>query len=108
MQGKQVAQDELHMPRVLDLPDDHPLRVAHDKCINHRADIERSQLCGCFYCRNTFGPDRIVEWVDDDSTAMCPECGIDSVLGDALGVQITRSFLEAMHSAWFAVSPARK
>ncbi|MBB4371524.1 hypothetical protein GGD63_004322 [Bradyrhizobium sp. cir1] len=92
------------MPNVFDLPEGHPLRVAHKKCINNRAEIERSQLCGCFYCKQTFAPDRIVEWVDEDSTALCPECGIDSVLGDASGVQINRSFLEAMHSAWFAVS----
>ena len=97
----QVAEDEPDMPNVFDLPEDHPLRVAHKKCINHRAEIERSQLCGCFYCRETFGPDRIVDWVDKDSTALCPECGIDSVIGDASGVQVTKSFLEEMHAAWF-------
>lgn len=91
------------MPDVFELPEDHPLRVAHKKCSNHRAEIESSRLCGCFYCKQTFDSDRIVEWVDKDSTALCPECGIDSVLGDASGVQINKSFLEAMHSAWFAV-----
>src|SRR5215475_11785969 len=89
------------MPSVFDFPEDHPLRVAHKRSSNHRTDIERSQLCGCFYCRKTFAPDRIVNWVREASTALCPECGIDSVLGDASGVQINRSFLEAMHLAWF-------
>ncbi|MBR0689189.1 cytoplasmic protein [Bradyrhizobium manausense] len=89
------------MPNVFDLGEDHPLRAAHKKCSNHRADIARSQLCGCFYCRTTFAPERIVEWVDEDSTALCPECGIDSVLGGASGVQIDKFFLEAMRLAWF-------
>jgi hypothetical protein len=89
------------MPNVFDLPEDHLLRIAHKKSSNHRTDIERSQLCGCFYCREMFGPDRIVAWVREGTTALCPRCGIDSVLGDASGVQINKSFLEAMRSAWF-------
>ncbi|OAF14301.1 hypothetical protein AYJ54_42215 [Bradyrhizobium centrolobii] len=89
---------------VFDLSEDHPLRLAHKKSSNHRADIERSQRCGCFFCKKTFGPDQIVDWVDEDSTALCPECGIDSVIGDASDVQITKAFLEEMHTAWFAVS----
>ena len=90
------------MPTVFDLPEDHPLRVAHEKSSNHRSEIERSQRCGCFYCKQTFGPDRIVNWIDKDSTALCPACGIDSVIGEASGIQITEDFLEAMHAAWFA------
>jgi hypothetical protein len=90
------------MPNVFDLSKDHPLRVAHDKCARHRGDIERSQRCGCFYCRRVFIPDRIVEWIDDNKTALCPVCGIDSVIGDGSGLPITEDFLEAMHVAWFA------
>ena len=85
------------------LPEDHPLYVAHKKCSNHRADIERSQRCGCFYCKEMFSPDQIVEWVDRHSTALCPAGGIDSVIGDASGLQITEDFLEAMRIAWFGV-----
>ena len=89
------------MAAVFDLPEDHPLRVAHKKCAGHRADIERSSLCGCFYCKEIFTSNRIVEWVDNGTAALCPTCGIDSVIGDASGLQITKSFLEAMHVAWF-------
>ena len=59
------------MATVFDLPEDHSLRVAHKKCGGHRTDIERSALCGCFYCKEIFTPDRIVEWVDNDTTALC-------------------------------------
>jgi len=33
---------------------------------------------------------------------MCPECGIDSVIGDASGFPIAdEAFLKRMHSIWF-------
>ncbi|WP_342711741.1 cytoplasmic protein [Bradyrhizobium sp. B124] len=89
------------MSTVFDLPEDHPLRVAHKKCVGHRPEIERSQRCGCFYCKQTFGPGQIVEWIDEDSTALCPQCGIDSVIGDGSGLTISQDFLEAMYAAWF-------
>ena len=85
-----------------ELPEDHPLRIAHLMSSDHRGEIERSQFCGCFYCKRTFGPDQIVEWVDDDSTALCPHCGIDSVIGDASGIKLTEEFLRDMHAVWFS------
>src|SRR5262249_36707025 len=97
------------MPTALDLPESHPLRVAHKKSIRNRAEIERSKECGCFYCRKIFVPDQIVEWVDTDhphaqQTALCPLCGIDSVIGSASGLEITARFLREMHTVWFGGS----
>lgn len=94
---------------VFDLPEDHPLRIAHKKHLFNRAEIEASQLCGCFYCKKIFGPDRIVDWADPKKpharqTAVCPECGIDSVIGNASGFEITETFLEEMRAAWFGES----
>ncbi len=48
-----------------------------------------------------FSPDLILDWTDDADTALCPSCGIDSVLGDAWGLAITMAFLEEMRLAWF-------
>ena len=94
------------MSDVFDLPDDHWLRVAHDKSIYHRREIEASATCGCFYCQKIFEPSDILEWTDTDGeyqdhTALCPHCGIDSVIGDRSGFKITAKFLHAMHEAWF-------
>jgi hypothetical protein len=33
--------------------------------------------------------------------ALCPHCGIDSVIGDASGYEISPTFLARMHEAWF-------
>lgn len=39
------------------------------------------QKCGCFFCQKTFQFDEIEEFVDGKlETALCPRCGIDSVI----------------------------
>jgi hypothetical protein len=77
------------------------LKAAHKHCSNHRVELERSEICGCFYCLSTFPPSAISEWIDDGQTAMCPNCPVDSVLGSASGYPITRDFLQRMHDHYF-------
>ena len=77
------------------------LELAHKKSIRHRTQIEASDKCGCFYCKKTFAPQEITDWVDDNDTALCPYCGIDSVIGNASGYTIEAEFLEKMHQYWF-------
>ena len=79
---------------------------AHAHSANHRSEIEASEKCGCFYCLDIYPPNSITEWVDENeqgigTTAICPRCGIDSVIGDKSGYPITREFLESMHQIWF-------
>jgi hypothetical protein len=79
--------------------DDHV--IAHDHSSNHRAEIEKSETCGCFYCMAIFPPADIIEWIDQGQCALCPKCGIDSVIGSASDFPITKVFLERMHDHWF-------
>jgi hypothetical protein len=74
---------------------------AHKHCRLHRAEIEASEICGCFYCFATYPPTEIIEWVDESQTAICPKCPVDSVIGSASGFPITREFLQRMHDHWF-------
>lgn len=60
-----------------------------------------SKLCACFYCGQSFRPDEIAEWIDNDQTAICPKCGIDSVIGSAAGFPLTKEFLDEMNKYWF-------
>ncbi len=82
-----------------------PTSTAIAAATGHREDILRSQTCGCFHCLEVFAPGQISEWVDIvdgiGNTALCPRCGLDSVLGDASGFPITPTFLRAMHQQWF-------
>lgn len=78
------------------------LRDAHEKSARHKDELLKSALCGCFYCCNTFEPSEITEWIEDmgRETAICPKCGIDSVLGDEFPVQ-DHVFLKSMKKIWF-------
>ena len=93
------------MPTVLDKPDH--IR-AHAHSASHRQEVEASTLCGCFYCLETFPPGSITEWTDAvadvGTTAICPRCGIDSVIASESGYPITRDFLARMRSHWFSAA----
>lgn len=74
---------------------------AHRYSSGHRAEIEASIECGCFYCLKRYPPLDIAEWIDQGSTALCPRCGVDSVIGSASGIHLSESFLERMRIHWF-------
>lgn len=85
---------------------DSEMEGAHRHSSKHRAEILGSSLCGCFYCLEIFPPERIREWVDGLSdgigrTALCPHCGVDSLIGSNAGLPIERVFLEKMRAYWF-------
>ena len=45
-----------------------------------RNKLERTKRCGCYYCISIYFSTEIKEWVDSEKTAICPKCGIDSVV----------------------------
>ncbi|OZC03959.1 cytoplasmic protein [Rubricoccus marinus] len=78
--------------------------LAHRHSSSHRAEIERSERCGCFYCMAVYPPEAVAEWIDEGNggeTALCPSCGIDSVIGSASGYPITGAFLGRMNAHYF-------
>jgi hypothetical protein len=93
-----------HKRRVQKMP--AAVREAHGHSIQHRQEVLGSGVCGCFYCCSIFSPETICEWVDEDTvgigqTAICPKCGIDSVVGDKSGFEISKAFLTEMKTYWF-------
>lgn len=93
--------------------------TAHAHSFCNRTELERSEVCGCFYCLSIFPPSEIVEWIDEtapplfrdnklvridpkpEQTAICPKCPVDSVIGSASGYPITTEFIELMYKRWF-------
>ncbi len=80
--------------------------TAHQYTANHRAVVMASPVCGCFHCLSTFGPTDIQDWVDEDSsgqgqTALCPRCGVDTVIGSKSGVPVEQGSLAELRSYWF-------
>lgn len=88
-----------------DTPD---LVAAHKFSSWHRGVLSaEGVVCGCFHCCKSFSFSDIEEWIDEDEsgvgqTAMCPMCGIDSVIGSCSGYPVTREFLEEMRTLWFS------
>ena len=64
-------------------PSNSEFAAAQVHASKHRVEIEASEQCGCFFCFRTFAPSAIKSWTDGNQTALCPHCGVDSVLGSA-------------------------
>lgn len=82
------------------------LEVAHKHSIFHHAELQKSKVCGCFYCFHVFEPREILDWVDEENvrgaTALCPKCGIDSVIGSYSGYPVSDlAFLKAINAYYF-------
>ena len=83
--------------------------VKAHKHTDFQQEILKSQECGCFYCLEIFSPDEIDDWHGEDCKeyeplALCPKCGIDSVIGDKSGFPIKHAFLLKMREFWFSPS----
>ncbi|MEW9053095.1 MAG: cytoplasmic protein [Neobacillus sp.] len=75
--------------------------LAHGFSSHHRKQLQKDEICGCFYCLKIFHPSEIMDWCDNENTAICPYCGTDSIIGSSSGFPITELFLKGMHQAWF-------
>lgn len=75
---------------------------AHKYSANHKDELTEDKVCGCFYCLNIFETTEIEEWCSDImGTAVCPFCGVDTVIGESSGYPITLEFLQKMNDYWF-------
>lgn len=76
--------------------------AARQHASRHRAEIQVSARCGCYFCFHTFPQTDIKAWVDSNQTALCPACGIDAVIGDASKHRLDSRFLRQMHTHCFS------
>lgn len=82
---------------------DERVVAAHSFSRNNEPMLRKDEKCGCFYCLRIFDPSEIKEWIEDENgTALCPYCGIDSIIGESSGYPVTKDFLEEMYRHWFA------
>ncbi len=81
------------------------LKKAHRASFENEKSIRKSKECLCFHCNNLFPSSEIQDWVNDahGRTALCPYCGIDSVIGDEAGYPFTEKFILAMNGYWFGL-----
>ena len=92
-----------------------PQRVDYDERLEglahwnkeHKGLLEASHNAGCYYCCTIFSASEIKEWVRSYrkkgevlDCALCPRCGIDSVLPD-IKVILSVELLKEMYMYWF-------
>lgn len=70
--------------------------------IRNKDQIKQSKLVGCYYCLTIFSPSEITDWTDGSTTAICPHCAIDSILGDSSSYEITKENLKQLNGYWFS------
>lgn len=84
---------------------------AHKWSTHQRERYYAKDIVGCFYCEDQFQAADIEDWCDERGvkrcTALCPSCGIDSVISisDTLKIGVGREefdeLLSEMKKYWF-------
>lgn len=68
---------------------------------HNRGEVERSVKCGCACCCAVFEAGEVADYTDGGTTAICPYCFTDAVIGDACGVELGEEWLEGLRREWF-------
>ncbi len=80
------------------------LKALYRHCSLNASEIKPGKECGCFFCLRIFPADEIVEFVDDDQTALCPYCDIDSVIVAGPEVEISKEILAKLNKKYFGIT----
>lgn len=57
--------------------------------------------CYCFYCKESMASGEIVDYADEGQTAICPKCGIDSIIPDSIPEPLDEDIISEMNAYWF-------
>lgn len=63
----------------------------------NRNIILASQKAGCLLCTSCYDASEVTAYTDEGETALCPVCGLDGVIGDAEGIEMTEITLVALN-----------
>lgn len=70
----------------------------------NKPDIDKSKICGCYYCLELYPKQDIYEWITDihdEPTALCPFCDQPTVLTDIFKPDLDIDFLKTVHDYWY-------
>lgn len=57
-------------------------------------------VCGCYNCQQIFRFKDITDFWDEGEVAVCPNCGLDSVVVETADMQVTAQRLFAMRKTY--------
>lgn len=79
------------------------LEALHERAHDNEIEILQSKTCSCFFCRQTYDARKVNDWITGESgmSAICPECGMDAVIGDKGGEPLSKETLKELNLAYF-------
>lgn len=77
------------------------LERLHTYSSHNKRLIDISNQCYCFYCRSCMDHSEIRDYMDNGQTAICPKCGIDSIIPDSIEEAVDENIILQMNEYWF-------
>lgn len=77
------------------------IRKAPMYAFKNKEAVGASQICGCFNCLQIINVSDIEFWTDDDETALCPNCTLDTLIAESLNVPLDEETLKKIRDHWF-------
>lgn len=77
------------------------LKKLHTYSVYNRNLIAVAGKCYCFHCKATVNGREIVRYADQGQTAICPKCGIDSIIPDSIDENVNEETIAEMNEYWF-------
>lgn len=87
--------------KVIKEQEETELKNIHKHSINNKIELETAEKCICIYCNAEFTYDKIKDWIDNNTTALCPCCGLDTVIDKSLIKD--KKQLENLYKKYFKV-----
>lgn len=77
------------------------LNRLHTYASHNRDLVEKSDKCYCFYCKSVFDSSEVDRYLNDEKTALCPKCNVDSVIPDSINEPLDEEIIAEMQEYWF-------
>ena len=77
------------------------LKKLHAYSSHNKDLVAVSGKCYCFHCKAVVSSYLITDYADNGQTALCPKCGIASILPDAIEEVTNKNIIAEMNEYWF-------
>lgn len=85
------------------MKNEEPFDNILEHTVHNEIEILNSDVCSCIFCCQTYSARLVKDWVSDTkgNNAICPNCGIDAVVGDSSGYTFDKKRLRAINLHFF-------
>ncbi len=87
--------------RAYSFEEEEKLKKLHTYSSNNKLLIDKANKCYCFYCKEIFDARDVNYYLENENTALCPKCMVDSVLPDNIDEALNEEIIEEMNKYWF-------